>query len=622
LFPVVWGLTACAPLLQGQSPPVPAWLGKRTALVVGTDTYAAPEWKRLGSPVRDAEALGRTLSSEFGFTTSVLRNPGKAELESAILRAKNEATGASDWTVIFIASHGFFDDDRNQGYLVTRDSRPRSAEGARGSYVSLAELLPMIEGFRNGHVLLILDACYAGTIDRDVATGTSRGAALESSERRILEQNAARRAQYVSRQFLTSGGKEYVPDGDPGAHSPFAGALLGSLRDAAAAGIPLTFDQLRGELAGAAIQPMPRHGSMRGHEPGGDFLFVPVSFLSGTSAAAPPRASSPQTERAEPPAVAPPTGPGPPRVSPPRPVRSASSLDEAVGLLGSADRGIDALDAACSAGETPACSLGAERALFARGANRNEAQARQLLQRGCRAGDAATCAELWVLDARAPGDRRRPETARSNLRTGCDARDAFACAALARLWIGEGTGGSPGELSDLLASACKAGTGAACGYGALAVPRAGDQLPRSAEELLETGCKALDLTSCAFLAQLYLDRDRTPAEVTLGVRLAEAACNRYHPVACNLLAREYEFGIGDDKPDFARVRQLAERSCATQSAEGCFLLGRAEDAGIGARRNQGAARASYQRACRLGLRADCTRPLSPATEIDWWRAVP
>jgi hypothetical protein len=281
-FSLVWILCAAAPLAA--QTPVPEWLGRRTALVVGTDTYSAPEWTRLASPIRDASAVGETLARDFGFTTTLLRNPSKVELERSILRLKDAATGENDWTVIFIASHGYFDENRNQGYLVTTDSRPRSAEGAVSSYVSLAELLPMVEGFRNRHVLLVLDACYAGTIDRDIATGTSRAASVTSREHRILEQNAARRAQYTSRQFLTSGGKEYVPDGDPGQHSPFAGALLQALRSAAGSGLPLSFDELRGEMAAAAIQPLPRHGVMRGHEPGADFVFVPLSFLSRSSA--------------------------------------------------------------------------------------------------------------------------------------------------------------------------------------------------------------------------------------------------------------------------------------------------------------------------------------------------
>ena len=34
---------------------------------------------------------------------------------------------------------------------------------------------------------------------------------------------------YPTRRFITSGGKEYVPDGRPGEHSPFSRALLQTL---------------------------------------------------------------------------------------------------------------------------------------------------------------------------------------------------------------------------------------------------------------------------------------------------------------------------------------------------------------------------------------------------------
>jgi hypothetical protein len=56
------------------------------------------------------------------------------------------------------------------------------------------------------------------------------------------------------------------------------------LRQASNEGEALTFNQIVGHMATAAVQPLPRHNNFRGHEPGGDFLLVPRSF-SGTVAA-------------------------------------------------------------------------------------------------------------------------------------------------------------------------------------------------------------------------------------------------------------------------------------------------------------------------------------------------
>jgi hypothetical protein len=267
--------------------------GKSVALLIGTDTYnATNEWARLSSPVLDASTIAKTLAADFSYDTTVVRNATKSEVIRRIVEHGKSASSNDDWSFIFIAAHGYFDEERSQGYLVFRDSRPRQDDVARSTYLSLTELRGIVEGFRAGHVMLVIDACYAGTIDPDIRFGTDRAARAGRPE---VEESLLRRAQYRSRMYLTSGGKEYVPDGRPGAHSPFAAALLGALRQASNEGAALTFNQILGHMAAAAVQPLPRHNNFRGHEPGGDFLLVPKSFAgavaSGKAAARLERAS-------------------------------------------------------------------------------------------------------------------------------------------------------------------------------------------------------------------------------------------------------------------------------------------------------------------------------------------
>ncbi|MGQ0642726.1 MAG: caspase family protein [Gemmatimonadaceae bacterium] len=257
--------------------------GKTVALLVGTDTYnASGEWARLSSPVLDANTIAKTLAGEFGYDTAVVRNASKSDVIRQIVAHGRRAAGDDDWSLIFIAAHGYFDEERSQGYLVFKDSKPRNEDVGRSSYLSLTELRGIVEGFRGGHVLLVIDACYAGTIDPDIRFGTDRAARATQRE---MEESLLRRAQYKSRIYLTSGGKEYVPDGRPGVHSPFAGAFLGALRQASNDGAALTFNQIVGHMAAAAVQPLPRHNNFRGHEPGGDFLLVPRSFTGAAVAA-------------------------------------------------------------------------------------------------------------------------------------------------------------------------------------------------------------------------------------------------------------------------------------------------------------------------------------------------
>ena len=78
--------------------------------------------------------------------------------------------------------------------------------------------------------------------------------------------------QYNTRRYLTSGGKEYVPDGRPGEHSPFARKCLEALRsDGGLDGI-LTFGEFYTFVEKAT--PEPRTGEFGDNQPGSDFLFI------------------------------------------------------------------------------------------------------------------------------------------------------------------------------------------------------------------------------------------------------------------------------------------------------------------------------------------------------------
>lgn len=76
----------------------------------------------------------------------------------------------------------------------------------------------------------------------------------------------------MSRSYLTSGGKEYVDDGQPGHHSPFARRLIEALRSGGGADRILTTSELHGYLE--KLRPEPRAGSFGSDEALGGFLFA------------------------------------------------------------------------------------------------------------------------------------------------------------------------------------------------------------------------------------------------------------------------------------------------------------------------------------------------------------
>jgi len=81
-----------------------------------------------------------------------------------------------------------------------------------------------------------------------------------------------RKLKFRSRIYLTSGGKEYVKDGRPGQHSPFARQFLTALREFGGSDGIITKSELKGYMEVLAQQPM--MGDFGTYEPGSDFIFI------------------------------------------------------------------------------------------------------------------------------------------------------------------------------------------------------------------------------------------------------------------------------------------------------------------------------------------------------------
>ena len=118
---------------------------------------------------------------------------------------------------------------------------------------------------------MTLDACFGGTFDPMVAKAGSRGmddmyADITRSE--FIE----RRLRWKTRKYITSGGKQYVADGKPGGHSPFARKFLEGLRSYGGQDKILTLQEIEGYLLNLKMEP--HSGEFGDNEPGSDFVFV------------------------------------------------------------------------------------------------------------------------------------------------------------------------------------------------------------------------------------------------------------------------------------------------------------------------------------------------------------
>jgi len=170
--------------------------------------------------------------------------------------------------MVFFAGHGIYDEVFREGYVISRDSRMDDL--GKTSYLSHSILRTMINNIRCEHIFLVMDVCFGGTFDPHLATAAHRGGGMyaDISTMEFVE----RKLKYKTRLYLTSGGNEYVPDGRPGFHSPFARRFIESLRFYGGEdGVLTTFEILQFV---EKVNPQPRFGEFGDNEPGSDFILV------------------------------------------------------------------------------------------------------------------------------------------------------------------------------------------------------------------------------------------------------------------------------------------------------------------------------------------------------------
>ena len=134
--------------------------GKFYAVLFAGDQYA--EWPALQNPIFDAGEVERMLREQYGFETTFIKNPAKADFASKLGALKEQAFGPNDELLVFVAGHGTYDDIENTGYLVARDSK--RTDPLHDSYLSETQLLNVLSGIKCRHVLVVIDACFSGAI--------------------------------------------------------------------------------------------------------------------------------------------------------------------------------------------------------------------------------------------------------------------------------------------------------------------------------------------------------------------------------------------------------------------------------------------------------------------------
>ncbi|MDW7694239.1 caspase family protein [Flammeovirgaceae bacterium SG7u.111] len=140
-------------------------------LSIGVSDYENPDWD-LNYADDDAKAVVAAYKKRQSkiysnvYTKELLdENATKANIVSAFKWLEENAT-YKDMVVIFIASHGFNED--NQFYILPHDGDPTNLSGTAVDWKAFAKTL----GGLSSKVLLYLDACHSGQLAKNVVNNT------------------------------------------------------------------------------------------------------------------------------------------------------------------------------------------------------------------------------------------------------------------------------------------------------------------------------------------------------------------------------------------------------------------------------------------------------------------
>ena len=258
--------------------------GKDFALLIGTNNYN--QYDTLNNAIRDVEVLAEELNSRFGFETEVLRDVTIDCITDALHRYGNRTyPNVDDQLFIFFAGHGTYREKIPDGFLVAKDSLRVDPVG-RHLY-SHTLIRRLVDGIPCNHIFLVVNSCFSGTIDERLSQREQETPAIRLTHHRELESVngpqvgiidreescdfVTRKVQRRTRQFMTSARKGYVPDGRPGAHSPFTSTLLTALRELSHDRTYVYAGQIYCRMATAV--PEPHWATWGKDEPGSEFFF-------------------------------------------------------------------------------------------------------------------------------------------------------------------------------------------------------------------------------------------------------------------------------------------------------------------------------------------------------------
>lgn len=170
------------------------------AIIIAEQDYHDDGFKDLKKPISDAKELKDILVKNYVFNEKdimLLSNVSRTEILDSI-EGECKTLKDNDNLLIFYAGHGDKKMVGNQiagGYLIPTDAK----KGSWGTYISSDDLKQSIKYSPAKHILLIVDACFAGAL-------------LRSEDMETASESIMNLYKFPSRRMLTSGNVEAVSD--------------------------------------------------------------------------------------------------------------------------------------------------------------------------------------------------------------------------------------------------------------------------------------------------------------------------------------------------------------------------------------------------------------------------
>ncbi|MEP1789033.1 MAG: caspase family protein [Reichenbachiella sp.] len=223
-------------------------------------------WSDLVNPIYDGRTIASMLEKYYGFEIELIENPSQDVIFSKLREYSEMEYAPLDQLMVFFAGHGYFDEGFKEGFVVVKESL--KDDPGKTSYVSYNRLRNILNVIPSEHVFLMMDVCFGGTFDNAIATSRSAEIYEEVSQSDYI----LRKLSVKTRKYLTSGGKEYVSDGIPGKHSPFAKNVVDALNSFGGSDGILTLNEIYSYVE--KLTPEPRIGKFGDNAPGSEFVFV------------------------------------------------------------------------------------------------------------------------------------------------------------------------------------------------------------------------------------------------------------------------------------------------------------------------------------------------------------